>query len=442
MAREQRVHDNHALLAAQEAALDMRLPLVVAFNLLPDNSVRSREQYQFMLDGLQQLAAELDRLNISFVLRAGSAYDQVLKLCNELVPAQIFFDFSPLRHPRQLQKLIAQHNIATSVVDAHNIIPIWVSSDKEEYAAHTFRPKLHRLLQQWLQEPNAIRPHPYQLKTVPASLSWQAASKRIAQIKSNGTQVNTPSGELAARQALADFIDSRLDCYATHRNDPTINGQSNLSPYLHFGQLASMRVALQLVSTITQQPLLFERAKMPEYDTPTRLDSVNVLLEELVVRKELADNYCFYNQRYDSLEGAREWALKTLTEHRTDKREYAYMRAEWEAACTHDPAWNAAQKQLAQTGKMHGYMRMYWAKKILEWSPSPEEAIKTAIYLNDTYSIDGRDPNGYTGIMWSIAGVHDRPWAERAVFGKVRYMNYSGLTRKFDIEVYIKQWAN
>lgn len=172
-------------------------------------------------------------------------------------------------------------------------------------------------------------------------------------------------------------------------------------------------------------------------DTPKKIDGINALLEEMIVRKELADNFCFYNPHYDRLEGAKEWAQTTLNDHRNDPREFIYTKQQFEHAQTHDPAWNAAQLQLRSSGKIHGYMRMYWAKKILEWSETPEGAIATAIYLNDHYSIDGGDPNGYNGIMWSIAGVHDRPWTERDVFGKIRYMNYAGLKRKFDIQSYI-----
>ncbi|MFB0900904.1 MAG: deoxyribodipyrimidine photolyase, partial [Dehalococcoidia bacterium] len=167
---------------------------------------------------------------------------------------------------------------------------------------------------------------------------------------------------------------------------------------------------------------------------------INAYIEELVVRKELADNFCFYNHKYDSLEGAKEWAKLTLKLHANDRRIFQYKLQDWQNAKTHDLAWNAAQKELSHTGKMHGYMRMYWAKKILEWSESPESAIETAIYLNDFYSLDGGDPNGYAGIMWSIAGVHDRAWFERDVFGKIRYMNYKGLKRKFNLEKYIQMW--
>jgi deoxyribodipyrimidine photo-lyase len=170
-------------------------------------------------------------------------------------------------------------------------------------------------------------------------------------------------------------------------------------------------------------------------------DIIGSFLEELIVRRELSDNFCFYNSYYDSVVGFQDWALKTLEAHRRDPRPYLYSPVQLEKARTHDLFWNAAQRQMVQTGKMHGYMRMYWAKKILEWTPSPEEAMEIAIELNDRYELDGRDPNGYAGIAWSIGGVHDRAWAERPVFGKVRYMNEAGLRRKFDFAPYLARYG-
>jgi deoxyribodipyrimidine photo-lyase len=211
----------------------------------------------------------------------------------------------------------------------------------------------------------------------------------------------------------------KLANYAAKRNDPNAGAVSNLSPYLHFGQLYIGRIIAELGN---------------KYE-----NHINDFIDEVLVRKELSDNYCFYNKKYDNFAGLPTWAQNTLNKHRHDKREYMYTRTQFEKAQTHDNAWNAAQLELFSTGKMHGYMRMYWAKKILEWSSSPEEAIDTAIYLNDKYSLDGKDPNGYVGVLWSIGGLHDRPWFEREVYGMVRYMNDSGLKRKFDIEEYIKK---
>jgi deoxyribodipyrimidine photo-lyase len=227
-------------------------------------------------------------------------------------------------------------------------------------------------------------------------------------------------GEDAARLALERFVDTKLADYDSARNDPTRDGQSNLSPYLHFGQLAPQRTAWEI-----------DQAQVSP-------DARGAFLEELFVRRELSDNHCWYNQAYGSFHGLPAWAQRTLDAHRADPRDFFYTYAEFEQAETHDPLWNAAQRALLRTGKMHGYMRMYWAKKVLEWSPAPEDALRDVIRLNDTYSLDGRDPNGYVGAAWSVGGLHDRPWANRPVFGQIRYMNFKGCRRKFDVDAYIK----
>lgn len=228
------------------------------------------------------------------------------------------------------------------------------------------------------------------------------------------------SGEDEAHLVMKYFLENKLFLYDKKRNDPTKDGQSNLSPYLHFGQISAQRIVLEVMKTNADE------------------QSKNTFLEELIVRKELSDNYCFYNMNYDNFNGLPEWAKKTLNKHRDDRRKYIYTLEQFENAKTHDDLWNAAQMEMVKKGKMHGYMRMYWAKKILEWSESPEQAFKIAIYLNDKYELDGRDPNGYTGIAWSLGGLHDRAWNERPIFGKVRYMNYNGCKSKFDVIKYIQ----
>jgi deoxyribodipyrimidine photo-lyase len=206
------------------------------------------------------------------------------------------------------------------------------------------------------------------------------------------------------------------------RNDPAKpQSLSGLSPYLHFGQVSGARCAMEAK----------KHAKSAS-------KAVETFFEELVVRRELADNFCWYSPKYDSLEGQKyDWAKDTLRLHASDKRDKVYTLEQFESAKTHDSLWNAAQKELVFGGKMHGFMRMYWAKKILEWTESPEQALEFAIFLNDKYSLDGRDPSGYVGCAWSIVGVHDQGWKERPVFGKIRYMAYSGCEKKFKIPDYI-----
>jgi deoxyribodipyrimidine photo-lyase len=298
-------------------------------------------------------------------------------------------------------------------------------SNKQEYSARTIRPKIHALLPSFAVATIRLKKHPYHWPGTYMTfnqLSLQI-NDLLNSLKANGTSVAYIAGEQAARSWLSQFIHCRLKGYASNRNDPTKDGLSGLSPYLHFGHISSLTVLLELQQAV-------------QLDSSLQID-VDALIEELIVRKELSDNYCHYNNKYNTLHGAPAWAQATLAKHASDTREYLYTANQFEMAQTHDKAWNAAQQQLRTTGKMHGYMRMYWAKKVLEWSPSPAKALSTLIYLNDFYALDGGDPNGYTGILWSIAGLHDRPWGERPIYGTVRCMVYGGLKRKFDIQAYI-----
>ncbi|MCB0746671.1 MAG: deoxyribodipyrimidine photolyase, partial [Ignavibacteriae bacterium] len=255
------------------------------------------------------------------------------------------------------------------------------------------------------------------------SIDWDLIYKTLKIDNSVKPIEEFTPGENAANKVLQNFIDIKLKKYSTYRNDPNKNGVSNISPYLHFGQISAQRIAL-----ILQQ---FENED----------ESISSYLEELIIRRELSDNFCYYNSNYDNFDGFPDWAKLSLNQHRKDKREYVYTLEEFELAKTHDDLWNAAQLEMLNTGKMHGYMRMYWAKKILEWTKFPEQAMEFGIYLNDKYELDGRDPNGYVGLAWSIGGVHDRAWGERAVFGKIRYMNYNGCKRKFDVKNYINKYV-
>jgi deoxyribodipyrimidine photo-lyase len=482
MSRDQRVQDNHALLCAQKHALAKKLPLAVVFCLYEKSGVRAREHYEFMLDGLKQVEKDLIELNIPLILLVGNPLERLSATFHHLRPDSVYFDFNPLKGPKMLQKALSETlDCSMYVVDTHNVIPVWITSEKREVGAYTIRPKIHKKLADYLVEPEQVKAHP---------IKWPGKVKKISElseviesvlenIKPSGINIEFKSGEQAAKQHLDKFIDTKLATYAVDRNDPSKGGQSDLSPYLHFGQISSLRVALLLQQEAHKNNSELHFLSSPKMPKPedaqnTLQHGIDSLIEEMIVRKELADNFCYYDDNYDNLESAPGWARVSLDKHRDDPREFIYSLEQLEKAQTHDPAWNASQRQLTQTGKMHGYMRMYWAKKVLDWSPpgaeskvksqkskvfdsevqtthstfdlllstlhGPEWAIEVLKYLNDYYSIDGGDPNGYAGIMWSVAGVHDRPWMEREIFGVIRYMNYAGLKRKYNIEAYSENY--
>jgi len=419
MSRDQRAKDNWALLFAQELALEQKAPLAVVFCLVPEFLGATTRQYHFMLRGLEEVEQNLGKKNIPFFLLAGSPEEEITKFIRKYHVSSLVKDFDPLRIKRTWTEAVtATLDIPCYEVDAHNIVPCRVASPKQEYGAYTFRPKIRRLLPEFLEEYPPLRKHPFPWQEKRTDHDF-LESFRTLSVDTVPEADWTKPGEKAAFRLLRRFIEKKLTTYDTSRNDPSADGQSGLSPYLHFGQIAAQRVALEISNSLAAKK------------------SRDAFLEELIVRRELSDNYCFYNKNYDTFGGFPEWAKKTLNSHRNDKREYLYACDQLENAETHDDLWNAAQMEMVKRGKMHGYMRMYWAKKILEWTESPEKAMEIAIYLNDRFELDGRDPNGYTGIAWSIGGVHDRAWNERPVFGKVRYMSYNGCKSKFNIKNYI-----
>lgn len=425
LSREQRARDNWALLQAQQLAQDHQVPLAVVFNLVPRFLEAAYRQYDFMLRGLEETAARLAQHRIPFFLLQGEPGETLPAFLHQCRAGALVTDFDPLRLKREWKNQVLERlRIPCLEVDAHNIVPCWQASPKLEFAAYTLRPKIHRLLPEFLTDLPPLHSHPYPWTEPVPAVDWGLALAGVpADPKVPPVSWCRP-GEDAARERLQAFIHRGLRHYDRDRNDPTLTGQSDLSPYLHFGQIAPQRVAWEV-----------QRAEaLPE--------AKQAFLEELIIRRELSDNFCFYNPDYDTFSGFPEWAQKTLNQHRNDRREYLYSLEEFEEGRTHDALWNAAQREMVLRGKMHGFLRMYWAKKILEWTASPEEALEAAIYLNDRYELDGRDPNGYVGVAWSIGGVHDRAWGERRVFGKIRYMNLAGCQRKFKVNQYISELAN
>jgi len=427
MHRDHRACDNWALLFAAGLARSLDAPLAAVHCLDPAYPLAQPVHFSFLLGGLDELARSLAGAGIPLARLTGDPPREVAGLARRLDAAAVVADFDPLRHKRAwLLQAARALECPLHEVDARNVVPCFRASDKAEYMARTIRSKIHRLLPEFLEEfpplPTGLRPWAGAGPGPEAEGGLWPEPEAVGRLPGHladgpGSGYFAP-GEAAARAGLEDFLAHRLAGYAARRNDPGLDGQSGLSPWLHFGMLSAQRVALAVTG-----------AHAPAEDK-------EAFLEELVVRRELADNFCLHHPDYDTVEAFPDWARRTLEKHARDPRPFLYTREELENARTHDPAWNAAQKEMLLTGKMHGYMRMYWGKKILEWTASPREALATALDLNDRYSLDGRDPNGYAGVAWSIGGVHDRPWVERPVFGQVRYMNLAGLNRKFDLAAY------
>jgi deoxyribodipyrimidine photo-lyase len=426
MQRSQRAYDNLALKFAVDLADDLDKPVLVYFGLFDRYPMGSVRAFQFLLGGLQETAAHLVEHGIGFLMRRECPADGVVRVAKECRACCVVVDEDYLRTGRQWRSSAAQRlGVKLVQIDGDTVVPARIS-DHEEWGAYTLRPKILRVLDE-------------HLKTVPDSWpkrKWTAQlsdgvdlpavspSELAASLDVDLQVAPVPGmhGGFAAATARVDsFIANRLPLYGSKRNDIGVDASSGLSPYLHFGQISPLRVA-QAVG---------------ESDAPD--DCVDGFLEQLIVRRELAVNYCVYNDRYDSLDAAADWALRTLREHESDPREEVYTLQELESGLTHDDLWNAAQTELVKSGRIHPYMRMVWAKNIMGWSESPDEALARAIYLNDKYALDGRDPNGYANIAWCIFGKHDRPFAPRHVFGKIRYMSSSATKRKTNWRAYLER---
>lgn len=422
MSRDQRVSHNWALLFAQRKSETLQQPLIVIFALTPSFLGAALRHYDYMLKGLQEVEINLQHLNIPFFLLHGDPEKEIPAFLQTLNAGLLVTDYSPLKICRKWKTTISSKiKIPLYEIDAHNIVPCWLASGKQEFSARTFRPKISILLSEFLTTFPDLKQLSYPLPT--RSVEWNNVSQKLNTDPTVQPLSWLKPGEKAADACLETFLHNQLSFYAEKRNNPNAAAISNLSPYLHFGHISAQYIATKIQNSDTGEA------------------DKKAFLEELIVRRELSENYCNFNDQYDSFDGIPAWAKETLACHTSDHREYQYSYEKFAKAETHDQLWNAAQLELLTTGKIHGYMRMYWAKKILEWSETPRKAFETAITLNDHYALDGRDPNGYTGVAWAIGGLHDRPWFERSVYGKIRYMNASGCARKFDVNSYIARYS-
>ena len=422
MQQAQRVASNHALEYALEQASALGLPLVVGFGLMDDYPEANRRHYAFMLEGLAEVAGDLEARGIRFVLRHGPPDRVALGLAEKA--ALVVCDRGYLRHQVAWRRTVADGAPCRVVqVESDVVVPVEIASGKAEFGARTIRPKIDRQRDAFL-EPLEQREvaHPSLDLDLKSDLDPRDPGGTLDRLKLDASVdrvARFKGGASEARARLARFIDEKLDGYAEGRNEPIARQCSELSPYLHFGQISPIDLALAAKGSkgIGQE----DRASF---------------LEELIVRRELAMNFVAFTKDYDQFGMLPDWARKTMREHRDDPREHVYEQAALAAGKTHDPYWNAAMREMRVSGYMHNYMRMYWGKKIIEWSRTHEEAFATTLALNNRYFLDGRDPASYANVGW-LYGLHDRAWTERPVFGKLRYMNANGLKRKFDIEAYV-----
>ena len=422
MQRAQRAVDNPALDVAVRLGNELRLPVVTFFGLNPFIERANGRHYRFLVEGLPDIAAGLRRRRVGFVLRR-YPHHRLLPFVDQVRPAIVVGDENPLRQTERWREKVGDDlRVPLWTVDADLVVPVKLQH-KEHYAARTIRPRLLEHLDAFLT--TSTDPVATSRWRAPRGLTSLEPSLHLLDrlpIDMSVSAITTLRGGTSeARRHLRAFVRTHLDTYERDRNRPELPGTSQLSPYLHFGHIGPREIGVAV------------------RDSGGEPGAVKAFLEQLIVRRELAVNFVTFNDKYDALAGCERWARHTLAAHVRDRRTYLYPEARLDAGDTHDPLWNAAQRQMVTRGWMHGYVRMYWAKKILEWTSSAEEAFDIAVRLNDRYLLDGRDPNGYANIAWAIGGKHDRPWPPRPVYGTVRSMSYASTVRKFDAERYISQ---
>ena len=423
-----RTSANHALAYAIELANGLNIPVLYYEGLTCTYPFASDRLHQFILENVPDTAVDLKRLGIGYTFhlhRRKSDPNDTFYQLSKHAAAVVTDDYPTFIARRNNASVPAKLDIPYFAVDSSCIVPM-SRLEKREYAAYTIRPRIHRMLDQYLRPftmPVVAKrwkgETEFHTEVTPQNVNALVASCEIDHAVKPSTTYR--GGARRAHRILKHFLERNLARYANQRNEPSAHATSNLSPYLHFGNISSLEIALAVKNHAAANGLIAD-----EY------------LEELIVRRELAFNFAKHSSNPESLDSLPDWALKTLAKHDADPRDYTYTRDQWERAETHDPLWNAAQKELLLRGKIHGYYRMYWGKKIVEWSHTHEEALRVMIFLHDKYALDGRDPNTYTNILWCL-GLHDRPWTERPVFGMVRYMSSDGMKRKTDTAAYIKE---
>ncbi|MDQ3195288.1 MAG: deoxyribodipyrimidine photo-lyase [Pseudomonadota bacterium] len=431
MQQAQRADYNDALEYAIQSANSLNQPLLAVFGLMHDYPEANQRHYAFMLEGLRETQSMLRERGIQLIVKLGAPPQVALAVGEQA--SIIICDRGYLRHQQQWRDALATRATCTVIqVETDAIVPVETTSDKQEIAARTIRPKIQKRIESYLQ-----RPVTQQVKKDSLGLRFDNSAgfsnqdreldldNALAQLNIDRSVARShyfKGGASPARALLHAFLSKNFDRYADKRSDPGADAGSHMSPYLHFGQIAALEIALAVRQ---QQGADAARA---------------AFLEEMIVRRELSVNFVHFQPDYDKFTCLPAWAKSTLHKHRRDRREHAYDLTQLKDANTHDRYWNAAMREMKITGYMHNTMRMYWGKKILEWSATPEQAFGNALTLNNKYFLDGRDANSYANVAW-LFGLHDRPFPERLIYGTVRCMTAGGLERKYDIEAYVQRIA-
>ena len=416
-----RIKYNQALIYAINRANYFNVPLVCYFELSTNFPYINKRNFTFLLQGINDFKRNAEKLGIKLIVNTNSNLLKISEKAVEVITDRGYLLFHKNRDKDYSQKM----KIPYIQIETNVIVPIEQVSNKQEYGAYTIRPKIQKHLHKYLTFYNIPKLKIPNLDLKFESIETTNITKLIYDLKIDNSVTPTQfiGGETQALKYLDYFVKTHLSSYEQNRNNANLNATSNLSPYLHFGHISPVLIAVTCLKHLGENN-----------------ENIKSFFNELIIWRELARNYCYYNQNYNKDEGLPNWTIQNFKKTINDKREFLYSLSQFENAKTHDQLWNSAQVELVKTGKIHGVMRMYWGKKVIEWSKNPKYAHKVLIHLNDKYSIDGRDENGYAGINWCF-GLHDKPFFRRNIFGIVRYMAESGIKKKFNTNEYIKKFS-
>lgn len=459
-----RLSSNFSLQRAVELAVELRKPLLIFEPLRIGYQWASDRIHRFVIDGMAENAARVGALKNSgvvyypYVERRADASKGLLEALAARACVVVTDDFPSFFLPRMVEAAASRLAVRLEAVDSNGLLPLR-ATDRVFTTAFSFRAFLQKQLPPHLVEfPQSDPLKDLKLPSlygVPSDITqrWPVAAPKLLNgdaamiaalpIDHSVGIVETRGGTTAAREKLARFLNRSLPYYAAGANDPDADNRSGLSPYLHFGHISPHELFQELMTQEEWSPAsLGEKTGGKREGWWGVSPGAEAWLDEFVTWRELGYNMSSHRDDYDQFESLPDWAQATLAKHESDPREHVYSLAKFATAATHDPLWNAAQTQLVREGCMHNYLRMLWGKKILEWSPAPRDALATMIELNNRFALDGRNPNSYSGIFWTL-GRYDRAWGpERPIFGTVRYMSSDNTRRKLQLCEYLKRYGS
>jgi deoxyribodipyrimidine photo-lyase len=454
-----RLEHNFALQRAVEHANSFGRPLLILEALRCHYRWACDRFHQFVLDGMVANSQKAAASQASYCAYVEPQIHHASGLMESLAKdacAIVTDDYPCFFHPVLTNRIASRWECAVEAVDSNTIIPMR-QADRTFTVAHSYRRAMQKVIYAGLPDFPEVSPLERlcteRLTSLPAryksqwGLSLSTSPKDLSRINLKKIEIDhsvepvRPGGAIEAHKTLDRFIQSRIASYSSDRNEPEMEGSSGLAPYLHFGHISPHEIFLAIAKTSqwTLDKLSKPNGKMDGYWNMG--PNAEAFMDQLMTWREIGFNMCCRERNFDRYESLPSWAIQTLDEHRNDPRQFLYSLEEFESAQTHDPLWNAAQRQLVREGRIHNYLRMLWGKKILNWSKSPEDALHTMVQLNNKYALDGRDPNSYSGIFW-VLGRYDRAWGpERPIFGKVRYMTSESTQNKYSVKQYIQKYS-